>query len=122
MQLEDLRVYTLSMEIGEEIWGYVMNWGFFEKDTLGKQLIRSVDSIALNIAEGYGRYHFKETKNFCFIARGSITETRTALKKASARNLITPKNVDELLLKIDFLHKLLNGFIKSIGTIPPNNQ
>ncbi|RZK33344.1 MAG: four helix bundle protein, partial [Pedobacter sp.] len=24
------------------------------------------DSISANIAEGYGRFHFKENKNFCY--------------------------------------------------------
>jgi len=57
--LEDLKVYQLAMEIGEDVWALVSTWHFFEKDTLGKQITRSADSIALNSAEGYGRYHFK---------------------------------------------------------------
>ena len=34
MKLEDLEVYHLSMEIGEKVWKIVMNWEYFEKDTL----------------------------------------------------------------------------------------
>lgn len=77
MKLEELNVYNLSMELGEIIWGIVEKWNYFEKDTIGKQLVRAADSIAANIAEGYGRYHFKENKQFCFYSRGSLFETKT---------------------------------------------
>ena len=38
MQLDELRVYVLSMEMGEKIWNIVMGWNYFAKDTIGKQL------------------------------------------------------------------------------------
>lgn len=120
--LEDLKVYQLSMEIGEDVWALVSTWHFFEKDTLGKQITRSADSIALNIAEGYGRYHFKENKNFCYYARGSNMETKTALYKAKTRNLITEEQFVFINNKQILLHKLLNGYIKSIGKSDGNDQ
>ncbi|WP_367119197.1 four helix bundle protein [uncultured Mucilaginibacter sp.] len=52
------------------MWFIVLGWEYFSKDTLGKQLVRSADSIGANIAEGFGRYHFKENKNFCYFSRG----------------------------------------------------
>lgn len=58
------------MELGENIWKIVTNWKYFEKDTIGKQLVKAVDSVAANISEGYGRYHFKENINFCYYSRG----------------------------------------------------
>jgi four helix bundle protein len=67
--LEDLKVYQLAMEIGDEIWVLLDLWLYFAKDTLGKQLTKSADTIGLNIAEGYGRFYFKENKNFCYYAR-----------------------------------------------------
>lgn len=67
MKLEDLQVYQLSLEIGEKVWKIVNTWDYFAKDTIGKQLIRSADSIAANISEGFGRYHFKDSKRFYYI-------------------------------------------------------
>ena len=64
-RLEDLELYQLAESFSDEIWFVVLGWDYFAKDTLGKQLIRSADSIGANIAEGFGRYHFKENKNFC---------------------------------------------------------
>ena len=50
MNTEDLKVYQLAMEIAEDVWMFIGTWGHFEKSSLGKQLIRAADSMALNIA------------------------------------------------------------------------
>jgi len=76
-----LEVYQLAEAFGDEIWFVVHNWDYFAKDTVGKQMARSADSISANIAEGYGRYHYKENRNFCYFSRGSIIETKGWLKK-----------------------------------------
>jgi four helix bundle protein len=81
-RIEDIEVYTLSETFADKIWFLVIKWEFFAKDTLGKQLVSSSDSIGANIAEGFGRYHFKENKNFCYFSRGSIIETKGWIKKA----------------------------------------
>jgi four helix bundle protein len=117
-KLEDLVVYQVAMEIGDDVYNVVNPWTFFDKDTLGKQIVRSADSIALNIAEGYGRYHYKENKNFCFYSRGSLFETITALKKAKNRSLVDEQNFNLINQKVERYHKLLNGYIKSIGDKP----
>ena len=59
----------------DEIWEIVKNWEYFAKDTLGKQIVRSADSIGANIAEGNGRYNSKDNQRFVKIARGSLYET-----------------------------------------------
>jgi four helix bundle protein len=87
-RIEEIEVYALSEVFADKVWNVVMAWVFFAKDTVGKQLVRSSDSISANIAEGFGRYHFKENKNFCYYSRGSIIETKTWLYKATSRNLI----------------------------------
>lgn len=76
-KIEELDVYNLAEEISDEIWNIVLTWDFFAKDTIGKQICRAADSISANIAEGYGRFHFKENKNFCYYSRGSILEVKS---------------------------------------------
>ncbi|MEO5947988.1 MAG: four helix bundle protein [Chitinophagaceae bacterium] len=82
LKLEDLEVYKVAMEIGEIVWKVVDRWEYFSKKTLGAQYVDAADSIALNISEGYGRFHFKENKNFCYYSRGSAKETLTVSVKA----------------------------------------
>ncbi len=115
MQLEELRVYTLSMEMGEKVWNVVAEWNYFEKDTVGKQLVRAVDSVASNLSEGFGRYHYKEAINFGYYSRGSLYETRAWLTKAHNRGLITGELFHQFMMEINDIVVKLNNYIRSIG-------
>lgn len=115
MLLEDLKVYSLAMEIGESVWKVSSHWGHFEKFTIGTQLVKASDSVAANISEGFGRYHYKDSKNFNYFSRGSLYETKTWIQKAFNRNLISESEYQTLMQQIDQLTKMLNSYIKSIG-------
>jgi four helix bundle protein len=115
--LEDFKAYNLAMTLGEDVWKEVSSWSFFDKDTIGKQLVRSCDSIAANLSEGLGRYHYKEAKNFSYYARGSMFETRTWLTKSYSRKLISKDIFEGFMITIDQLGKMINGYIKSIGQV-----
>jgi len=118
MKLEDLQVYNLSMDMAERIWKIVLEWDFFTKDTIGKQLVRAADSIAANLSEGFGRYHYKENKNFSYYSRGSLYETKTWLTKAHNRKLISSENFQIFNHEIENIGIRLNNYIKSIGNKP----
>jgi four helix bundle protein len=122
MQLDELRVYALSMEMGERVWNIVMGWNYFAKDTIGKQLVRAIDSVASNLSEGFGRYHYKEAVNFGYYSRGSLYETRTWLTKAHNRHLISGELFDQFMQQIDDIGIKLNNYIKSIGKKPMTND
>ncbi len=115
IKLIDLEVYKVAMQIGDDIWEIVDTWDFFNKDTLGKQFVRAADSIALNIAEGYGRFFFKENKNFNYYSRGSAYECTSCLRKATKKKLITKEKNTELRILFEKYLKLINAYIKSIG-------
>ncbi|HMV09795.1 MAG TPA: four helix bundle protein [Cyclobacteriaceae bacterium] len=115
--LDEFKAYNLAMKLAESVWNDVMRWNSFEKETIGKQLVRSCDSIAANLSEGLGRYHYKETRNFSYYSRGSLFETRTWLTKAFNRGLIERNNFDAYLNSIDQVGKMINGYIKSIGNV-----
>jgi four helix bundle protein len=51
------------------------------------QLRRASLSISLNIAEGNGRWHVKDRKNFWWIARGSVFRVRTAVGALQTREI-----------------------------------
>lgn len=115
MKLEELKVYQLSMEISERIWNIVISWDYFAKDTIGKQLVRAADSIAANLAEGFGRFHYKENRQFGYYSRGSLYETKTWITKANNRDLIKEEDFNAFLQDIDSIGIKLNNYIKSIG-------
>ncbi|MBC8526908.1 MAG: four helix bundle protein [Candidatus Cloacimonetes bacterium] len=115
MKLEELQVYRLSMDMGERIWKIVEKWNYFSKDTIGKQLVRAVDSVAANLSEGFGRFHFKENKHFAYYSRGSLYETKTWLTKAYNRKLISDENFQLFQNDINSIGVKLNNYINSIG-------
>lgn len=103
------------MELGERVWNVIREWTCFEQDTIGKQMIRAIDSVAANLSEGFGRYHYKDVKNFGYYSRGSLYEAKTWLTKAHNRDLISDEDYDKLIQKINDLGVKLNNYIKSIG-------
>ncbi|MBT3385485.1 MAG: four helix bundle protein [Prolixibacteraceae bacterium] len=121
MRLEDLVVYQLAMEIGDDVYFQIEKWDSFQKWTTKKQLIEEVDSIAANIGEGYGKSFYKENRQFQYYSRGSQTETKTWLTKAKNRKLIEEDTFNEFIEKLDELGKRHNNYIKSIGP-KPNDQ
>ncbi len=114
MKLEDLKVYQLVMKF--------ISWDNFHKWTTGKQLVEAADSIAANISEGYGRYFYKENRQFQYYSRGSQSETKTWLRKAFKRKHIDAQSYKFLIEKLDELGKRHNSYIKSIGRSSPNDQ
>jgi four helix bundle protein len=119
-RFQDLRVYQLSERLCDEIWKIVGRWESLSKDTIGKQIIRSADSIGANIAEGVGRGSYQDNKRFVRIARGSLNETQHWLRRACKRQLLTTQQINTLKTIIDDLAPQLNSYLKSIGNFPEN--
>lgn len=75
---EDLECYQLAMKVFHEGYRIASHLPPEEKYNLADQLRRAATSAVLNIAEGYGRYHYLDSLRFYYIARGSIMETLSA--------------------------------------------
>ncbi|MEO7658052.1 MAG: four helix bundle protein [Pyrinomonadaceae bacterium] len=113
---EKLRVYKLSEQLADQIWDIVVGWDKFAKDTIGKQIVRSADSIGVNLAEGEGRGSYQDNRRFIRIARGSLQETQHWLRRAFTRNLLTDDQIERLKILIAILAPTLNAYLRSIGT------
>lgn len=112
---EKLEVYQLAQQLSDEIWKSVNHWHYFAKDTVGKQLVRSADSVGANIAEGAGRGSFGDNRRFVRIARGSLYETKYWLRRAHQRNLLSEKELHCLTPLVRELAPRLNAYLNSIG-------
>ena len=112
---EELEVYQLADSLSDMVWDIVIEWGHFAKDTVGKQLVRSSDSIGANIAEGSGRGSYSDYGRFIKIARGSLFESKHWLKKALKRKLITKKIFDEMESLINELIPRLSAFVNYLN-------
>lgn len=119
---ENLQVYKLAESLADEIWNIVGSWEQFAKDTIGKQIVRSVDSIGANIAEGTGRHSFHDNQHFIRLALGSLNETRYWLRRAYTRHLLTREQVNKLKPLLDELSPKLNAYLTSIEPIPEKHD
>jgi len=115
MKLGELKVYQRSMDVAERIWSLVSTWDYFAKDTVGKQMVRSIDSVAANLSEGFGRFFYKENRRFCYYGRGSLYETFTWIEKAHNRGLIGDADYEALRRDLGIIVKMLNKYIQSLG-------
>lgn len=85
-----------------------------EKFALKDQLRRSAQSVLANIAEGYGRYYYQEAIRFCYMARGSLDETRSHLYFAHQMHYINDATYKQYQQESEALRKILNGYIAYI--------
>lgn len=71
-EIYELDVYRLAEELSDLIWFAFDKWSPKVQRSIGYQILRSVDSIAANLAEGYGRYTPADRRLFYRYARGSF--------------------------------------------------
>ena len=110
---EDLECYKLAIQVFREAYRVVSLLPLEEKYNLADQLRRAATSAILNIAEGYGRYHYLDSLRFYYIARGSIMETISAL--IACDELKYTKN--EIARQRELCHsalRSLNGYIRYV--------
>lgn len=117
---ENLRVLIQAKQVGDTVWPLVKLWSQFEKRTMGEQLIRSIDSIGANIAEGYGRH---SVPDYC-IARGSLEESEFWIDRCEQRFLLSADTCTDILAKLNKVSYQLNAFISAEKrrTIKPANN
>ena len=112
--MEDLRALQTAEAIADSIWARVVKWDEFAKDTVGKQLARSADSIGANIAESYGRFHYGQKIEFLYYARGSLFETKYWLNRVLQRNLMPAEETQKYAKELAGLAIGLNLFVKNL--------
>lgn len=83
--------------------------------TTKDQLTRASYSIALNIAEGSGRFSKPDRRNFFIIARGFIFESVGIIDILHDQNLIETSKFDSMLKKADELARILYAMIKNLS-------
>jgi len=113
--LKNLKVYQRALELSHIGWEIYTALPAPLRYDMGSQLIRAVDSIGANIAEGFGRYHYKDKIKFYYNARGSLWESKHWIYLLYKRELIQQSRFDHFIDKLNLTGKLLNGFIKATG-------
>ena len=108
---EDLVCWQKGRAIRMEISKLITQFPAEEKFELVSQMRRASRSVTHNLAEGYGRFHFKENIQFCRISRGSLYEIKDQLITALDEQYIDEKTFENLKKKVEEGIVILNGYI-----------
>jgi len=112
---EDLDVWKVGRDIRQDLYRLATEFPKHEQYCLGQQVRTAAVSLTANIAEGYGRFHFKENVQFCRIARGSAYELLDHLIACHDQGYVDENHHQELRGKLLRFIQLVNGYIRSIG-------
>lgn len=85
--------------------------------TTRDQLRRSSLSIALNIAEGSGRFSPKDRRNFIVIARSSVFEVAAILDILRDSTKVEQKEFEKFYCEADELSRILFAMIKRLEAV-----
>lgn len=111
LKLNDIDAYKISFNLSNYVWDLVLKRNRLGLDTVGKQFVRSVDSISANLAEGFGRYSKKDKIKFFRISFGSMYESLDWNEKALKRKIISKKEYDIIYSELQKLPKLIHQLI-----------
>jgi four helix bundle protein len=118
----DLDCYRQGRELRILISQIAKQFPSHERFLLRSQLVGSSRSICRNIAEGYGRFTYADTRNFFTIARGSVTETMENLMTAFDENYLTKDQQQLADEKCETVFKLINGYINYLDKSVQRNR
>ncbi|RYG46737.1 four helix bundle protein [bacterium] len=110
--IEDLDVYKDACDLADAVVMLCYGWPHFHRDTLGKQLARSVDSIGANLVEGDGRLSPADSLRFIDYARASARETQHWLTRASKRGLIEAETAEDLNHRCEHISRRITKVIQ----------
>ena len=108
---EDLECWKACVEVRKYVSVLINKFPASEKYDLIDNMKRASRSATRNIAEGYGRFHFKENIQFCRHSRGSLYEIIDDLITSKDENYISEEECLNGRNKIERALSILNGYI-----------
>jgi len=119
---EDLQCWQACREVRLFIVDLVKSYPKEEKYSIIDNMKRAARSTTQNIAEGFGRFHYRENIQFCRISRGSLFELIDDLITSLDEGFISQKEYQLGRDKISNALALLNGFISYLNGRLTNNE
>jgi four helix bundle protein len=110
---KDLEIWQLAVKLIVKVYRLLKAFPLEEKFGIIAQIKDAVVSVAANIAESFGRFHYKDKIKFLYNARGSLLEVDSHLSVSKELGFITDKNrelYDEILQDIIRLGVKINNY------------
>ena len=113
-KFEDLLIWQKAMDLGEEINTMIKDFPMEERFNLSSQMMRAMDSVALNISEGAIGQSNPQFKKYMGYSIGSLSEVVTCLHKAKRRSYIGTDEFEKQYLACFDLMNMMTAFRKRI--------
>jgi four helix bundle protein len=113
-KLDDLEIYQIAVELSGLAWQVFEILSSHNKAHIGSQFLDAIDSIGANIAEGFGRFHYRDSLKFYYYSRGSLFESKHWIYLLKTRNLINTEMYEIMTKSLTNESVKLNNFITSI--------
>lgn len=109
----DLLAWQEGHEFVIAVYRITKNFPREEVYSLTNQMRRAAVSITSNIAEGFGRKGYAEKVQFYYLAQGSLLELKNQILIAKDIEYLNNNDFQELAVKANDAHRLLQGLITS---------
>lgn len=111
---EEMPMWQKAHELAVEVFQVSERFPRKEDYGLTSQLRRAALSIPANIAEAFGRFHYKDKLNFYYNSRGSANETKSHLLYAREVGYIDASIYEDLDHKLSEVLLELNSVISTL--------
>jgi four helix bundle protein len=108
---KELNCWKEGRELRKEVAKLTKKFPAEEKYLLTTQIKRASRSVTANMAEGYGRFTYVDTRHFFIQSRGSITEIIDHISVALDENYIDEEQSILIERQCEKVFKLINGYI-----------
>ncbi len=112
----NLKVWEKSHLLALEVYKQTKNYPKEELYGIVSQIRRAATSIPTNIAEGCGRFSYKETAQFMQIAFASANELEYLLLLSKDLGLLPETDYNIYVTNLEEVKKMLSALIKKIKT------
>jgi four helix bundle protein len=120
-KLQDLNAWREAIKLAQLIYKYVELLPRSEEYNIKKHLKECARNIPGNIAEGYGRTYFKESRYFYYVAKGSLEEINSDISLSYKLNFLSEDIYHIIQQQIEISGKLLSGLINSCKKVKLSN-
>jgi four helix bundle protein len=114
-RIEDLEIWQLARSLAIKLHKLADDLDKKRLYRYAEQLRAAGLSLTNNIAEGSGRSHSQEFKQFLNIARRSLFEDASMLMVFEALGLFESHAIDTFLVDCDMLSRKITNFSKSLN-------
>ena len=110
-RLDTFELYNLARAFRKKIYRVVRELPAAERYCLNPQMRRAAISVSSNVAEGHGRWHYRENIQFCRTSRGSVEEVIDDLNTCIDESYVDEAIVTQLKNEAYALISRINGYI-----------